>query len=53
MVEVYASEVPVFRGRLGVAEGNYAIKIQEWLGKRKGQNLQQLLNGQGQPGSSA
>lgn len=53
VVEVFASEVPVFRGRLGVAEGNYAIKIQEWLGKRKGGDLQQLLNDQGKPGSSA
>ena len=53
MVEVFASEVPVFRGRLGVAEGNYAIKIQEWLGKRKGRDLQQLINVQGRSEASA
>jgi flagellar motor switch protein FliM len=53
MVEVFASEVPVFRGRLGVAEGNYAIKIQEWLGKRKGRDLQQLIKVQGRSEASA
>ncbi len=30
-VDVCAAEVPVCRGHLGVAEGNYAIKIDEWM----------------------
>jgi flagellar motor switch protein FliM len=44
MVEMCASEVPIFCGRLGVSDGNYAIKVQEWIGHRQPTGLQDLLN---------
>jgi flagellar motor switch protein FliM len=36
--------VPIFCGRLGVSDGNYAIKVQEWIGHRQPTGLQDLLN---------
>ncbi len=42
-VEVEAADIPVFRGRLGVADGNYAIQLQEWLGKKSQSGLQELI----------
>ncbi len=30
-VEVKAEDMPLFRGRLGSANGNYAVKISEWI----------------------
>jgi flagellar motor switch protein FliM len=47
-VELCASEVPVCRGRLGVSNGNYAIKIQEWIGHRQPTGLQDLLDEPGE-----
>jgi flagellar motor switch protein FliM len=37
-VEVDAADVPVFRAKLGVSDGNYALKISEWIvtNQRKG-----------------
>ncbi|HEC16928.1 MAG TPA: flagellar motor switch protein FliM [Sedimenticola sp.] len=35
IVEVYAEDVPIFKGQLGVSEGNYAIKITEWIKRPK------------------
>ena len=43
MVEVLAAEVPIFRGRLGVSDGNYAVKVQEWVSRKKVGGLQELL----------
>jgi flagellar motor switch protein FliM len=30
-VEVKAEDMPLFRGRLGSANGNYAVKVSEWI----------------------
>ncbi|MCU7923950.1 MAG: flagellar motor switch protein FliM [Candidatus Thiodiazotropha sp. (ex Dulcina madagascariensis)] len=37
-VEVEAADVPVFKARLGVSDGNYALKINQWIqhNRRKG-----------------
>jgi len=43
MVEVLAAEVPIFHGRLGVSDGNYAIKVQQWVNRKKVGGLQELL----------
>ncbi|MES9885693.1 MAG: FliM/FliN family flagellar motor switch protein, partial [Candidatus Sedimenticola sp. 6PFRAG1] len=43
MVGVYAAEVPIFKGQLGVSEGNFAVKVQEWSRKPKRPGLQELL----------
>ena len=44
LVEVFASEVPIFKGMLGVSEGNYAIKVRDWTTVRHRDGLQELLN---------
>lgn len=44
MVEVTASDIPIFRGQLGVAEGNYAIKILEWVERTHHGDLQEILS---------
>ncbi|HEB95921.1 MAG TPA: flagellar motor switch protein FliM [Sedimenticola thiotaurini] len=43
MVQVFAADVPIFRGRLGVSDGNYAIQVQEWVPRRKVGGLKELL----------
>ncbi len=43
MVEVYAATIPIFRGQLGVSDGNYAVKVQEWLGQKQIGGLEELL----------
>lgn len=30
-VQILAADIPVFRGKLGVSGGNYAVKISEWI----------------------
>lgn len=42
-VEVDAAEVPVFKGRLGVSDGNYALKVTQWLKKSRRKGLQEYL----------
>jgi len=42
-VDVLASDIPIFRGKLGVFDGNYAIKHQKWLGQKQVDGLQELL----------
>ncbi|MES9898410.1 MAG: flagellar motor switch protein FliM [Sedimenticola sp.] len=44
MVEVQASEVPVFRGQLGVSDGKYAVKVEQWIGQSQETGLQVILN---------
>lgn len=39
VVEVCAAEVPIFRGQVGVSEGNYAIKIRERIDRGGGETL--------------
>jgi flagellar motor switch protein FliM len=43
LVEVKAEDMPVFRGQLGVSEGNYAIKVKEWIQHRKRKPLHEFL----------
>lgn len=43
-VNVMASGIPIFNGRLGVSDGNYAIKLEKWLGIKKSNRLQELMN---------
>ncbi len=44
-VEVCAADIPVFRGNVGMADGNYAIKINEWIEHGVKDDLQSLLTG--------
>jgi len=44
LVEVCASDVPVCRGHLGMADGNYAIKVQDWMQRQQKTGLQDLLD---------
>jgi len=42
LVDVCVADIPVFRGRLGVSEGNYAIKIAEWVRRPRPRSLLEL-----------
>jgi flagellar motor switch protein FliM len=42
-VDVKISGIPVFNGYLGTSDGNYAIKLEKWLGKHQASRLQELL----------
>ncbi len=44
VVEVAAADVPIFSGRVGVSDGNYAIKVEKWIDPPKHIGLQDLLN---------
>ncbi len=41
-VQVLAADVPLFRGRLGVSDGNYAVKVFEWLDRKQSKDLLEL-----------
>jgi len=43
LVEVLAEDMPIFRGRLGVSDGNYAIKVQDWIQHHKRKPLHELV----------
>ncbi|MCG8016790.1 MAG: flagellar motor switch protein FliM [Candidatus Thiodiazotropha sp. 'RUGA'] len=43
-VEVEAADVPVFRARLGVSDGNYALKISEWMVSNQRKGLHDYLD---------
>lgn len=43
-VEVNAADIPVFRAKLGVSDGNYSLKITEWIEKKKDTNSREYLN---------
>jgi flagellar motor switch protein FliM len=43
LVEVLAEDLPVFRGRLGVSDGNYAVKVQDWVQHRKRKPLNEFI----------
>jgi len=43
MVDVFAAEMPVFKGQLGVSDGHYAVKVQEWRRASKRPSLHELL----------
>ena len=42
-VEVEAADVPVFKARLGVSDGNYSLKVTRWLKKSRRKGLQDYL----------
>jgi flagellar motor switch protein FliM len=42
LVDVCIADIPVFRGRLGVSDGNYAIKVAEWIERPKPRSLLEL-----------
>ncbi len=42
-VDVEASDVPIFRGRMGVSDGNYAMKVTRWLQKKRRKGLHDYL----------
>ena len=44
MVEVQASGVSVFRGQLGVSDGYYAVKVEEWVEQSRKTGLQVISN---------
>lgn len=43
LIDVCIEDVPVFKGRIGVSEGNYAIKVAEWVKRNKPRSLVELL----------
>ncbi|MCB1760517.1 MAG: flagellar motor switch protein FliM [Gammaproteobacteria bacterium] len=43
IIDVKAAGIPVFNGHLGTSDGNYAIKLEKWLGKPQASRLQELL----------
>jgi flagellar motor switch protein FliM len=44
VVEVCAAEVPIFRGQVGVSEGNYAIKIREKIDRGGSESLRDFIH---------
>ncbi|MFI0375921.1 MAG: flagellar motor switch protein FliM, partial [Candidatus Thiodiazotropha sp.] len=42
-VEVEAADVPVFKAKLGVADGNYALKINNWIQQNRRKGLHDYL----------
>ena len=49
-VEVTAADVPLFVGKLGTSDGNYAIKIDDWIIRPKKTGLSDLLKAQKENG---
>jgi flagellar motor switch protein FliM len=43
VVEVCAAEVPIFKGQVGVSDGNYAIKISEQIERSGQESLEEFL----------
>ena len=43
LVEVRAEDMPIFRGHLGVSDGNYAIKVHNWIHHRKRKLLHEFI----------
>jgi flagellar motor switch protein FliM len=42
-VAVAASDVPIFTARLGISDGNYSLKVSQWLQKQRRKGLQDYL----------
>jgi flagellar motor switch protein FliM len=43
VVEVEAAEVPIFKARLGISDGNYSLKVSHWLQKQQRKGLHEYL----------
>ncbi len=42
-VSVEAAEIPVFKGRLGISDGNYSIKVTRWIQRQRRKGLHEFL----------
>ncbi|PVV25553.1 MAG: flagellar motor switch protein FliM, partial [gamma proteobacterium symbiont of Ctena orbiculata] len=42
-VEVEAADVPIFKAKLGVSDGNYALKINNWIHQNRKKGLHDYL----------
>jgi flagellar motor switch protein FliM len=42
-VEVDAADVPIFKAKLGVSDGNYSLKVTHWMKKSRRKGLQDYL----------
>ena len=51
LVEVHAADTPVFLAKLGVSEGNYSLKITEWIETNRHSGLHDYLQFQDQADS--
>jgi flagellar motor switch protein FliM len=45
VVEVCAADVPIFKGQVGISDGNYAIKISEQIVRSGQESLEEFLEG--------
>jgi len=45
LLNVTASDVPIFKGQLGISEGCYAIKISEWQKRRRIKSALEVIKG--------
>lgn len=43
LVDVAIAGIGVFQGRIGASRGNYAIQVAEWMKRKNGRGLQDLL----------
>ena len=46
LVDVTADGIGVFQGRIGASRGSYAIQVAEWMKRKAGRGLQELLEEQ-------
>lgn len=52
-VEVCAEDLPIFRGKVGVHNNSYAVKVTEWIERNSAQQLHELIHaGQDKEGTS-
>jgi flagellar motor switch protein FliM len=42
-VDVDAADVPIFKAKLGVSDGNYALKINQWIMRNRHKGLHDFL----------
>ncbi|MET0064923.1 MAG: flagellar motor switch protein FliM [Candidatus Thiodiazotropha sp.] len=52
-VVVEAAEVPIFKARLGISDGNYALKISDWMKTNRRKGLRDYLEMEGQSSDEA
>ena len=43
LIEVNAADIPIFRARLGVSDGNYSLQITEWVTTNRQSGLHDVL----------
>ncbi|MFC1602404.1 flagellar motor switch protein FliM [Pseudomonadota bacterium] len=51
VLDVSASDVPIFKGQLGISEGCYAIKISEWIEQPKIRSALEIIKSGARPDS--